>query len=33
MEQLPRKVSFFPVLEGPLLVGLVTLHKLVEAGL
>ena len=33
MEQAPRKVTFFPVVDGDALVGLVTLHKLVEAGL
>ena len=33
MEEPPRKVSFFPVVDGFHLVGLVTLHKLVEAGL
>lgn len=33
MEQPPRKVSFFPVVDGELLVGLVTLHSLVSAGL
>lgn len=33
MEEPPRKVGFFPVVTGPYLVGLVTLHKLVEAGL
>lgn len=33
MEKPPRKVTFFPVVDNGELVGLVTLHKLVEAGL
>ena len=33
MEQPPRKVTFFPVVDDGALVGLVTLHRLVEAGL
>jgi CBS domain-containing protein len=33
MEQPPRKVGFFPVVDAERLVGLVTLHSLVSAGL
>ena len=33
MEQPPRKVTFFPVVDEGRLVGLVTLHGLVSAGL
>jgi hypothetical protein len=33
MEEPPRKVTFFPVMDGGKLVGLVTLHSLVSAGL
>ena len=33
MEQPPRKVTFFPVVDDGTLVGLVTLHSLVTAGL
>ena len=33
MEQPPRKVGFFPVVDGERLVGMVTLHSLVSAGL
>ena len=33
MEQPPRKVTFFPVVDEGRLVGLVTLHGLVGAGL
>ena len=33
MERPPRKVTFFPVVDDARLVGLVTLHGLVSAGL
>ena len=33
MEQPPRKVTFFPVVDEGRLVGMVTLHGLVSAGL
>eukprot|EP00884_Botryococcus_braunii_P001675 jgi/Botrbrau1/11508/Bobra.0198s0006.1 len=33
MEGPPRKVTFFPVIDGGRLVGVVTLHGLVSAGL